>query len=107
MKKERQPPEVCPVCDWEVPPKAKACPNCGACYESGWRDDDESEEREEIDYDILDLPDEVLDEDERREKEARLAKRGPSNKWRWVALGLVVIWVLWFVWRLGRGDAGD
>ena len=100
MKKARRPPEVCPVCDCEVPPKAKACPNCGACYESGWRDDD-PEESEEIDYDILDLPDEVLDDEERREKEARLAKRSVSPKWRWVALVLVVMWGLWFVWKQG------
>ena len=102
-KKKRQPrsPEVCPVCDEDVTPNAKSCPHCGACPESGWKEEDADDPPEEIDYDILDLPDEVLDEDERRAKEARLAKRGISSKWRLVALILVIMWILWFGWHNG------
>lgn len=37
---KRQPtPEVCPVCGEDVPSRSLACPECGACHESGWRDD--------------------------------------------------------------------
>ena len=37
--KRRRAPAVCPVCGAEVSPNAKACPECGACEKSGWRDD--------------------------------------------------------------------
>jgi hypothetical protein len=100
-KRKRQPrtPEVCPVCDEDVPPNAKSCPQCGACHESGWKDDDLSPE--EIDWDIVDLPDEVLDEDEVRAKRSRQTKRAIPSKWRLVALTLVVMWILWFCWFNG------
>jgi hypothetical protein len=29
----------CPVCGADVPRKAKACPECGACDKSGWSED--------------------------------------------------------------------
>jgi hypothetical protein len=32
-------PFTCPVCGEEVPPNAKACPECGACDKSGWSAD--------------------------------------------------------------------
>jgi hypothetical protein len=87
------------VCDADVPPTAKACPECGACYESGWNDDDD--EDEEIDYGTLDLPEEVYDEETKREIESRNIKRHISPKWRWVALVLVAMWLLYFWWTTG------
>jgi len=50
-------PFICPVCGEEVPPNAKACPECGACDKSGWSSDrhadglDLPEEEDEFDYD--------------------------------------------------------
>jgi hypothetical protein len=41
-------PFTCPVCGEEVPPNAKACPECGACDRSGWSG--------KHDEDGLDLP---------------------------------------------------
>ena len=96
--KSRRPPEVCPVCDRDVPPNAKACPNCGACYESGWKEETDDDSDQEIDYDLVDLPDEVLDEDERRARESRQVKRIISPRWRWIALGLALLW-LYIFWR--------
>ena len=32
------PPEVCPNCGVNVPRKALACPECGADYDTGWKD---------------------------------------------------------------------
>ncbi len=29
-------PDYCDNCGEEVPPRAKACPACGACEETGW-----------------------------------------------------------------------
>ncbi len=52
-----KPPEVCPVCHEDVPPKAKACPYCGADERSGWNE-------EALMYDGLDLPDEAWEEEE-------------------------------------------
>ena len=48
-------PEVCPVCGEDVPPRALACPECGADHNSGWREDylDGAgvPDEEEFDYD--------------------------------------------------------
>lgn len=30
---------TCPVCGADVPRRAKACPDCGACEKSGWSQD--------------------------------------------------------------------
>jgi hypothetical protein len=97
--KPRRPPEVCPVCDADVPPTAKACPNCGACHKSGWREDDDDGEYE-IDYDVLDLPDSAYDSP----AEARAArKRSGSGKgislfWRVVA-AVTLIAAFWCFWK--------
>jgi hypothetical protein len=50
-------PFTCPVCGEEVPPNAKACPECGACDKSGWKSKWEAdgldlpEAEEDFDYD--------------------------------------------------------
>ncbi len=31
------PPSVCPVCGEDVPPRARACPECGADEQTGWK----------------------------------------------------------------------
>ena len=42
-------PELCPVCNEEVPAGALACPECGADHDSGWKVDAEV-------YDGVELP---------------------------------------------------
>lgn len=37
-------PEICPVCDEEVPRNAAACPTCGADHHSGWRSEAAAED---------------------------------------------------------------
>ncbi|MEO5754407.1 MAG: zinc ribbon domain-containing protein [Chthoniobacterales bacterium] len=37
-------PEICPVCDEDVPPNAAACPTCGADHYSGWRSEAAAED---------------------------------------------------------------
>ncbi len=54
-ERRRKPPENCPVCGEDVPPRALACPECGADHNSGWRDDANSydglgAEEDEFDY---------------------------------------------------------
>ena len=48
------PPEICPNCGATVPPKAKACPGCGADEKIGWADSTQASNlgisEEEFDY---------------------------------------------------------
>jgi len=66
-----------------VPPNAKACPECGACEETGWN------ERAESDH--LGLPNDEFDYDDfvKREFGEETAKpRGIAWFW-WVAAAIV------------------
>jgi hypothetical protein len=47
---------TCPNCGADVPPKSKACPECGSCEETGWSEAAESSGlnlpgQEEFNYD--------------------------------------------------------
>lgn len=91
--KYRPPPEVCPVCGEGVPPKSRACPDCGACYESGWR---------EGQADGLDLPDWAYEDEDEKVVRPNLRRRGARDGmnplWRWVALGMVLA-LFWYFWE--------
>lgn len=83
-------PEICPVCDEDVPPKAKACPNCGADERSGWNE-------EALLYDGLDLPEEAWGDSE--DAETHSQRSGDvSPLWKLAAL-LALAGFLW--WILG------
>jgi len=49
------PPDECPNCGVDVPPRAKVCPECGACEDTGWAEEAGHEsthlEEDEFDYD--------------------------------------------------------
>jgi hypothetical protein len=81
----RRPPAECPVCGEEVPPRALACPECGADHESGWKD--------EVNYDGLDLPDEEFDYDEFVDREFGGGERvkRPKIGWLWWIVGLLLL----------------
>jgi hypothetical protein len=84
-------PEICPNCGAEVPPNAKACPECGSDEETGWS--------EESRNDGLDLPDEKFDYEEFVDREFGSRKpvpRGPH--WFWWVVGLIVLAVLLALW---------
>ncbi len=49
MSKDPAPPDNCAQCGAAIPPRARACPGCGADERTGWR--------EQSVYDGLDLPD--------------------------------------------------
>lgn len=68
-------PEICPNCGEVVPEKAKACPECGACEETGWSDDAKA--------DGLGLPSEDFNYDEyiKREFENAEPKRKFGSVW--------------------------
>ena len=69
----RHPPAECPVCGTAVPPRARACPECGADERSGW-----DEEAAYLDW--VDLP----DDDSDRHSAIRKRSASPSGlRWRW------------------------
>ena len=77
-------PEVCPNCGAEVPPKAKACPECGSDEQTGWA--------EQASYDNLDLPDEKFAYNKFVEKEFGNAKPIPRGiHWFWWLVGVLVL----------------
>jgi predicted nucleic acid-binding Zn ribbon protein len=80
-------PPTCPVCGAEVPPGARACPDCGADERTGW---DEAKTR----YDDLDLPDEAFDCDQELKDQrlkARPRFRGLPVFWWLVGIGVLLL----------------
>ncbi len=78
-------PFTCPVCGEEVPPNAKACPECGACDKSGWSRGG--------DADGLDLPDEEdeFDYDKFLQDEFDKGTRPKGLPMIWWIIALVVL----------------
>ncbi len=86
-----RPPGQCPACGEWVPRTASACDCCGACERSGWQPDAEI-------YDGLDLPEEDFDYDAFIAKEfGSETKRSMKSVWWWVALVLILVFVLGFL----------
>jgi hypothetical protein len=86
-------PETCPNCGAEVPPRAKACPECGSCEETGWS--------EAAATSGLNLPDEEFDYDDFTKREFGEKTPKPRGiKWFWwvVAVGVVTV-LLWMLLR--------
>ncbi len=75
-----EPPAECANCGADIPPNARACPECGADERTGWR--------EASIYDGLDLPDEEPSVTSDR------ARRPVSVFWILVAVGLLILFVL-------------
>jgi hypothetical protein len=92
--KQKPSPSVCPVCGEDVPPRSLACPECGACHNSGWKEDAEIQ-------DGLDLPEDDFDYDEfvRDEFGGKAKPRGMNVIW-WVT-GIVLL--LFFLAAALRG----
>jgi len=86
-------PDTCPNCGADVPRRAKACPECGACEQTGWAED--------ADTGDLGLPEESFDYDEFVKREfgaKRFLPRGIG--WFWWIVSLTVAGVLvWLVLR--------
>ena len=85
-------PEICPNCGTEVPPSARACPECGADEKTGWS--------EEASGDGLDLPEEKFDYDDFVDREFGSRKPVPRGiAWFWwvVALALLLAIVIFLL----------
>jgi hypothetical protein len=86
------PPEFCPHCGAEVPPRARACPECGADETTGWS--------ERAGSDRLGLPDEEFDYDEFTRREfggEPERRRGPRRLWWLVAVVLLLLLLAGFI----------
>ena len=83
-------PEICPNCGAEVPPNARACPECGADEKTGWS--------EEAGTEGLDLPEENFNYEEFVKREFGGGKspvpRGIHWFW-WVVAVLVLVALVW------------
>lgn len=85
------PPDVCTHCGAEIPPDAKACPECGSDEETGWS--------EEAKYSGLNLPDEHFDYDDFAEREFGEEGAVPRGvHWLWWLVAIVLIACLFYVW---------
>ena len=87
-------PAICPICGAEVPPKAKACPECGADDQTGWA--------EEADAERLGLPHDNFDYGEfvKREFGGGKDPKPHGIHWFWWVVGILVVAA--FVWGLLR-----
>ncbi len=78
------PPEICPHCGAEIPPNAKACPECGSDEQTGWA--------EEAHTGALDLPDQEFDYDDfvKREFGSSPKPAGIKPVW-WIAAIILAV----------------
>lgn len=84
-------PDICPVCGEVVPEKAKACPECGACEETGWSDEGKA--------DALGIPGDNFDYNEyiKREFEGETHKRQYGGLWIITATILLAAFAWYFL----------
>lgn len=93
MAKDPTPPDECAQCGAAIPPRARACPGCGADERTGWR--------EQSVYDGLDLP-ASDDSDADSTPHATDSRSRPRDRlaWYWV-LTIVAVLLLLIVSALG------
>lgn len=96
----RPPPEICPNCGAEVPEKARACPECGSDYETGWSDRADAQRLglpdDEFDYEAF-----VKEEFGGAARRREVPPRGIGWLW-WVVAVLLLLAFVWFLVRPGR-----
>ncbi|MHC1768215.1 MAG: zinc-ribbon domain-containing protein [Verrucomicrobiia bacterium] len=84
------PPETCPNCGADVPPNARACPECGACEQTGWSADAATGD--------LGIPEENFDYDDFVKREFGPKRTLPYGiHWLWWAIGLVLAGLLFWL----------
>jgi hypothetical protein len=87
----RMTPEICPNCGAEVPPRAKACPECGSDEQTGWS--------EEAQVGGLGLPDEEFNYDDFVKREFGSKNPVPRGvHWFWWVVAVLVVAGLLFLW---------
>ena len=83
--------DLCPNCGAELPPRAKACPECGSDEQTGWS--------EEARADGLGLPDESFDYNDFVKREFSQESSVPRGiHWFWWVVALVVLIAFLLFW---------
>jgi hypothetical protein len=83
-------PEVCHNCGAIIPPKAKACPECGSDETTGWSD--------RAHADNLGLPDGEFDYDKFVQEEFGARRAKPRGiHWLWWLTALLLVLLLLFL----------
>ena len=88
MPREMPPPEECAQCGAAIPPRARACPECGADERTGWR--------ESSLYDGLNLPEEAFDDDASTHRTHAPHRTDGGLAWYWWAAGILLLFTLGF-----------
>lgn len=82
---------ICPNCGAEVPPKAKACPECGSDEQTGWS--------EAAQNDGLDLSEEEFDYDDYVKREFGGKSPVPHGiHWFWWVVAVLILGAFLFFW---------
>jgi hypothetical protein len=84
-------PETCPVCGEDVPPRALACPECGADHNSGWREDAAT-------HDGTDLSDEDFNYDDFVKNEFGGSAKPAGLKTMWWITAIIILAASVAVW---------
>ena len=79
-------PDYCDNCGEEVPPRAKACPACGACEETGWSERARTQS--------MDIPDDEFDYEEFAAREFGEGKRPARSRRLWIAIVAAILLAL-------------
>ena len=83
--------DYCPHCGAELPPRARACPECGSDEGTGWSD--------RASTDRLGIPDDEFNYDEFVREEFGQPKRIRCNvKWFWWAAAVLLLLILLGSW---------
>ena len=87
----RPPPDECPNCGAAVPPKARACPECGADEQTGWSDAAETGG--------AGLPDDEFDYEDFVAREFGGGPKPHGIRWIWWVTALLLLAALaaWWV----------
>jgi len=81
MSRDSAPPAECAQCGADIPPRARACPECGADERTGWR--------ERSIYDGLDLPEPDTDD-----SAPPSSRRSGRLAWYWVVTLIALLLLL-------------